>query len=587
MRIALRQTRNEPKSLPFWVWPLYLLLLWQILLSAQNPGLMSDDSGEMIAASCRLGLPHPPGYPLFNLVGYLFSFIHVGSVAFGFNLLGTLLVLFSLALILDTCRQLKIFSSSQGYFMECLLMLLGVLFVANRSVFAQCLTAKGCVYGFTLLFVSLLLWLRVKWVSSWSIFLLTWFLWSVGMANHWQTQVFWLPFLFFWGVKTKIIRTLKVALYASSLGVMGLSLYLYLPLRAVLGVLPCWGNPITLRGFYWVVSRQLVKRSENWIQPFSFYVQSVQWIFKTLMFYWMPGFIFLALIGVAALWKRNHFFLNNLLLLFLPVLIGVALVHEERNQYLVPVYLVSLAGMMVILGFAGLNWLQERLGKESKLHWAFLLMAAVLSASWLVNVYHLENKSRYTLAEDFGLNVLKGLPKNALLIADGDHYVMPIWYLQYAKGLRPDLIFQPSVFLYHNWGWAQLAEHSADIKKAIYSTPLFAGRLTALTALFPQQPFYYSLERDYLQPVLDQVPGEWIPSGLAYEWREKTPAARDVFNRSALLINTERLRGLEEFPDFKRIDPSTTQIYRYYALQDSLLAQFLKKLSATSPETPK
>ncbi len=43
-------------------------------------------------------------------------------------------------------------------------MLLGVLFAANRSVFAQCLTAKGSVYGFTLLFVSLLMWLRVKWI---------------------------------------------------------------------------------------------------------------------------------------------------------------------------------------------------------------------------------------------------------------------------------------------------------------------------------------------------------------------------------------------------------------------------------------
>src|SRR5258708_3477578 len=162
MSLVLRQKRNKPKFFPFWVWPLYFLLLWQILLSAQNPGLMSDDSGEMIAASCRLGLPHPPGYPLFNLIGYLFFFLPIGSVAFCFNLLAALLMLSSLAFTLDTCRQLKFFSSRQGLFVECLLMLMCLLFFSNRSVFAQCLTAKGSVYGFTLLFVSLLLWLRVK-----------------------------------------------------------------------------------------------------------------------------------------------------------------------------------------------------------------------------------------------------------------------------------------------------------------------------------------------------------------------------------------------------------------------------------------
>src|SRR5436853_7152974 len=105
MRVAHRPTRNKPRSIPFWIWPLFFLLLWQILLSAQNPGLMSDDSGEMIAASYRLGLPHPPGYPLFDLIGRLFSFIPVGTVSFRFSLLAAVLILSALVFILDTCRR--------------------------------------------------------------------------------------------------------------------------------------------------------------------------------------------------------------------------------------------------------------------------------------------------------------------------------------------------------------------------------------------------------------------------------------------------------------------------------------------------
>ncbi len=67
----------------------------------------------------------------------------------------------------------------------------------------------------------------------------------------------------------------------------------------------------------------------------------------------MPGFIVAVLIGIAALWKTKRSFFNNLLWLFLPVLVAVALVHEERNQYLVPVYLVSLAGVVIVLNLRG------------------------------------------------------------------------------------------------------------------------------------------------------------------------------------------------------------------------------------------
>src|SRR5258708_38141233 len=106
MSLVLRQKRNKPKFFPFWVWPLYFLALWQILLWAQNPGLMSDDSGEMIAASYRLGLPHPPGYPLYCLLGRLFSLFPIGTVAFRFNLLASLVALVSIYLVMDTCARL-------------------------------------------------------------------------------------------------------------------------------------------------------------------------------------------------------------------------------------------------------------------------------------------------------------------------------------------------------------------------------------------------------------------------------------------------------------------------------------------------
>ncbi len=52
------------------------------------PDLYSLDSPELAAAAYRLGIAHPPGYPLYTLSGWLFSHAFpIGNVAFRLNLL--------------------------------------------------------------------------------------------------------------------------------------------------------------------------------------------------------------------------------------------------------------------------------------------------------------------------------------------------------------------------------------------------------------------------------------------------------------------------------------------------------------------
>lgn len=51
--------------------------------------IITGDSGELIVAAYNLGLPHPPGYPLFTLIGYAFTHWlpeSWGSVAYRCNL---------------------------------------------------------------------------------------------------------------------------------------------------------------------------------------------------------------------------------------------------------------------------------------------------------------------------------------------------------------------------------------------------------------------------------------------------------------------------------------------------------------------
>ncbi len=66
------------------------------------------DSGEFIATSYVLGIPHPPGTPLYVLIGRLFCFLPIGQIAMRVNYLSalasSLAVLFSYLIIVQMAR---------------------------------------------------------------------------------------------------------------------------------------------------------------------------------------------------------------------------------------------------------------------------------------------------------------------------------------------------------------------------------------------------------------------------------------------------------------------------------------------------
>lgn len=55
-----------------------------------QPTVGLEDSGELICAAYRLGVPHPPGYPVWTILGKLFTFIPLGDVAYRVNMLSAI-----------------------------------------------------------------------------------------------------------------------------------------------------------------------------------------------------------------------------------------------------------------------------------------------------------------------------------------------------------------------------------------------------------------------------------------------------------------------------------------------------------------
>src|SRR5271157_3921761 len=79
----------------------FILYLWTLA-----PNIMFQDSGEFAISSFSLGIGHPPGYPLFNLLGRAFQCLPLGNPGFRINLMCAFLGALAMATVFSAARAL-------------------------------------------------------------------------------------------------------------------------------------------------------------------------------------------------------------------------------------------------------------------------------------------------------------------------------------------------------------------------------------------------------------------------------------------------------------------------------------------------
>lgn len=194
------------------------------------PTVTFEDSGELISGAVSLGIPHPPGYPLYCLLGKLFSFIPAGNPSFKINLLSSFTssaAIFFLYLLLRTFRLSKIISCMST-----------ALFGLSSTFWTISTTAE--VYSLHILLVILLFYVLINRDKIRYPLELFAFLFSISLANH-HTVLFLSPVFLIIIIKdynwTPHLATMVLLI------ILGLSLYMYLPIRASANPAINWGNP--------------------------------------------------------------------------------------------------------------------------------------------------------------------------------------------------------------------------------------------------------------------------------------------------------------------------------------------------------
>lgn len=410
--------------------PVFLFLAaFLLLLPGLNPTFYVDDSPETVTAAALLGIPHPPGYPLYTLLGHIFSWLPVGSIPFRVNLLSTLLAS-------TVCLVLYLlFKRSFQLSMEAAVMF-ALLWVMGDTTYTGALSAKTGLYHLTALFLAgMVLALRgARW--EWAAFLL-----GLSLANHWMSMVVFAPGLLLWawdhrpeageGFGKRIITS-------SGFLILGLSLYLFLPLRAIHQPLLNWGNPVSFSSFLFNFTRQEYTGAEGGGSAFQWLFQA--WIFLKNAFLEWPGLLILALAGAGWGWRTDKKEVRGLALSWI-LLWGVVSVYLNLSTdrlYLMGDYGLASQVFILIFSAGAFQMGREKLPPGFLKRWVWLVPFLVLGI--LIPLRFLtQRQTDYTYGYDFVLNSFQELPRNALYYCKGDSLVFPSWYFQWVEGKRADL----------------------------------------------------------------------------------------------------------------------------------------------------
>ncbi|MCX6641032.1 MAG: DUF2723 domain-containing protein [bacterium] len=141
-----------------------------VYLSTMAPTLSFWDCGEFIACSYQMGVPHPPGSPLFLLLGNVFSRIPFGDVGWRVNLLSALVSAFSVMLVyLTTVRLIRNYRGKEESVLDAVIIYgssaLGALtFAFSHSFWFNAVEAE--VYAMSLFFTAIVVYLIVRWYDE-------------------------------------------------------------------------------------------------------------------------------------------------------------------------------------------------------------------------------------------------------------------------------------------------------------------------------------------------------------------------------------------------------------------------------------
>ena len=413
------------------------LVVLLVYLATLAPGLTwahdGGDGGDLISAAYHLGVPHPPGYPLYAALGYLVAHFPLGAgdVALRFNVLSA--VAAAGAVVLLVWAVARDHGQPAG-------LLAGLTLALGPIYWSQAVIAE--VYALNVLAVAVLVLLVLGRTPRWGWIGL---IWGISWATHLSSALL-LPLV--------LVRVVdgKTRLWPAARGLglgwlAGVTPYLLLPLFAVAGPPINWGNPTTPERWWWLVSGRLYSGFVFGLPPDQWPVRFASLGRLVLENLTVPGAL-LAAWGAAQLTSKDRMRVVGILGTMVAMAV-YALGYNTTDSYVLLLPVLLLAAWLVGVGIKELG----NLGPGGRLlGWAALVIPLYLLITGWPEVSLAADHEATTFVEE----TMRAAPAQAILYTETDRHTFSLWYARLVAGKRPDVTIVDRALLGYGWYQAML-----------------------------------------------------------------------------------------------------------------------------------
>jgi tetratricopeptide (TPR) repeat protein len=535
------------------------------------PTVHWGDTGEFLVAAMRLGIPHSPGTPLYPVLGRCASLLIPSRAPLAVNLMSGLFAALSAVFVYLSIFRILAIRTSNPRLAEVAGALAGSLVWASAtSLWSYSTVAE--VYTLQMAFVSGLLLAVLTLLSrvGKDLNLLPFLFYAYGLSLSSNITILLLfPAFCILLWRPLVESSVRQRLLIAAFFLLGLTPYLYLPLRSIHNPPLDWGNPETMSQFAWVLTaREFAGKMMGLTYAlkggFSGIVRTYYSILSkdlTLVE------IVLAAVGVFSCWL-----ISRRLLLSLSVLYVTTLAYSlafgadlELEAYLLP----SLLVLVLLVGLGASRIISLARTRIAIVVTVALLALPVVSFSLRFAQMDLRD-NRY--AEMTGEALLMTTEEDGIFFTDNTVDLFSALYVQTVEGIRPDvaLVYLPHV----EYGWYReefRRQHGLSLPAE--GTPLLE--------------FMEERNSSYTPLTKPAVPAEFLlPNGIAFRVKSDSLTESVIARSDSALAPVDSGTKAADY-DTRRhfaIVHSYMGEYYYERARPELSAREYRKASEVMPE---
>lgn len=535
---------------------LAFLLPFALYFYTTAPTIYWEDSAAFQTAAHELGIVHNPSFPLYVLISRLSCLAPLASGEFMVNLVsGLFTALSSLLIFAISILVTRRFADRDTKGSEILALLFALTFSTVYAVWVQAVRAE--VYALNLFLCLGAIWLLVKHhikeLDAVRFSAMIGLVFGLACANHYLLFAAALvPLLIVFAiVNRETLITLRNLATAGWFGLVGVSVYLYLPIRERFNPMFNWGDfstvSATLKSIF-RLDEALPVAVATATTPFAHRLETVISTFVSSI----PLIVaLLAVIGLIylVLRKRTIFALTFMPIVVTLIVTAYAAEFSAYNLDLFGYMALAYAGTMIAAVVGSLflidvvsGMLPEKSSLVSKVSVSIIAIAvAVVTVMQTTDNYAPASKRYANAAGSYAAAILQRLPQHAIFLAGEDNSFSPLLCKQVVEGVRVDVaVLSAGALLRSDYRRKTQGRYPDLWYPEDWNSKGFAGHFKAnLAEWIKRNSADHAISMTLCEWTSDLIP-HLVPNGFGYDYGDSSrltsglmDSATDYYNQQS------------------------------------------------------